>query len=81
MPEPGRPCPACGAATDMMPTCHTWANRRPDGSVVWMACMGCDSAMDYYCTADDCRWDYTHGLNPQNPRAADNATRKPGWLP
>jgi hypothetical protein len=28
-----------------------------------------------------CGWEYTHGLNPKNPRAADNERYRPQWLP
>lgn len=63
--------------------------------VTWMACMPCDSATRYVCVAHDnnrcfsdcgeynehegCGWTWTWGLNPGNPRAADNETRNPNW--
>lgn len=47
-----------------------------------MSCMGCGSAMHYYCArVDDCGWSYDHGLNPGNPHAAVNETNRPDWLP
>ena len=45
-----------------------------------MSCLPCDSAVDFYCVEDGCRWFYTHGLNPRNPRAAENETHRPRWL-
>lgn len=54
--------------------CHTYEGR--DGT--WMACRPCDSAFYYGCT--QCEWSYTHGLNPQNPRAKKNELNKPIWL-
>lgn len=27
-----------------------------------------------------CEWSFTEGLNPGNPRTADNETRRPEWL-
>lgn len=74
-------CPQCGS-TDIYwsLTCHTYAlgdgeNKR------WKSCLPCDSAVHYACAADECDWDYTHGLNPGNPRAAVNETYRPPWLP
>lgn len=49
--------------------------------------MPCDSAIEYLCAAQyddepgECEWRYTHGLNPRNPRAAENEKRRPPWLP
>lgn len=45
-----------------------------------MACIGCDSAVEYFCTAADCRWSYIDGLNPRNPRSVENARKRPTWL-
>jgi hypothetical protein len=28
----------------------------------------------------ECQWDYEHGLNPDNPRAARNEEYRPPWL-
>jgi hypothetical protein len=72
-------CPRCGSPVDSMPTCHTWPRRRDDGTEQWMSCLPCDSATDWYCTSDECRWGWTQGLNPRNPRAADNESRRPEW--
>lgn len=72
-----QPCPECGAETDSISTCHTWPDRRADGSVVWMSCMNCDSAMLYFC---ECGWEYTQGLNPMSPRSRENQERRPAWL-
>jgi hypothetical protein len=30
---------------------------------------------------DDCNWEFTHGLNPKNPRAVANEKKRPEWLP
>lgn len=67
----------------------------PEPKVTWMACMPCDSATRYVCQAhnedrcdsdcmewnehEGCGWTWTYGLNPGNPRAADNETRNPLW--
>lgn len=83
MSAPVRPpivCPVC-ASTDVYAdtTCHTWpGGTRADGTVTWMACQGCGSAMRYGCFG--CGWTYTHGLNPNNPRAAANASARPPWI-
>lgn len=64
-------------------TCHTY--RGPNDT--WWSCQGCYSAIEYFCVGtnddeidDDCGWSYTHGLNPGNPRAAENARHCPPWL-
>lgn len=74
------PCPRC-AGYDIYAdtTCHTWpGGTRPDGTVTWMACQGCGSAMRYACFG--CGWSYTHGLNPGNPRATAKAEARPAWI-
>jgi hypothetical protein len=86
-PEPVFPdapvaCPECGGtdiAWDF--TCHTWGGKE-DGTG-WKACMPCDSAIQYYCrgNGNDYCWNYTHGLNPGNPRSVANDARRPPWLP
>jgi hypothetical protein len=49
--------------------------------------MPCDSAVEYFCASQyddepgECEWRYTHGLNPRNPRSADNEKRRPPWIP
>lgn len=52
-----------------------------------MSCLPCDSAVHLFCVcraADHpthrCGWDHTWGLNPDNPRSADNEKRHPVWL-
>ena len=61
----------------------------------WMSCMPCDSATKYYCIGhsdehcsprcweyedhDGCGWDWTKGLNPGNPRSAENDLKDPHW--
>lgn len=75
-------CPRCGGA-DLAAhlTCHTWSRQRDDGTEQWMSCMGCGSAMHYYCAdLDNCDWSYDHGLNPRNPRSARNEAARPDWL-
>lgn len=81
-------CPVCGGKVAYDLTCHTYAQRRDNGTEAWMACMPCDSAISYFCTAwleDDapagaCQWEYTHGLNPGNPRSPANEASRPAWL-
>lgn len=73
-------CPECGAAVYYDLTCHTWPKRRDDGSEQWMSCLPCDSATEYVCTSVDCRWRYTLGLNPGNPRSAENEAGRPPWM-
>jgi hypothetical protein len=76
--------------------CHTWpGGLRTDGSEQWMSCQNCDSAIRYscHCWLDDedddpepfrsCQcsgWDYTHGLNPRNPRWEREQAFRPAWL-
>ena len=44
--------------------CHTWPNTvRPDGTVQWMACQGCDSAIEYLCGC----WLDDEVPDPDNP--------------
>lgn len=73
-------CPECGGEVSAMLTCHTYPQSCPDGTLAWYSCMPCDSATDYFCDNDDCGWDYTAGLNPRNPRAAANESKRPAWL-
>jgi hypothetical protein len=81
-------CPECGGKVVYDLACHTWPQTRPGGGVTFMSCMPCDSAIEYYCVAqyaDDspgtCAWEYTHGLNPRNPRSAANEAKRPAWIP
>jgi hypothetical protein len=81
-------CPRCGGKVYYDLACHTYPQRLPDGSERFMACMPCDSAIAYGCDGhgdrdedEGCGWDYTHGLNPRNPRAAANEENRPPWLP
>jgi hypothetical protein len=80
-------CPECGGKVAYDLACHTWPQRRDDGSDAWMSCMGCDSAIEYFCTEwlrdldpGTCGWRYTHGLNSRNPRSAANEAVRPAWL-
>lgn len=86
-------CPECGHNTVKADfTCHTYGGVDADGKERWYSCIGCGSAIEYFCTcwledmaADEhylcnCTWKYTHGLNPKNPRAAYNETFRPAWL-
>jgi hypothetical protein len=76
-------CPDCGHDNIKVSlTCHTW----PQGNQ-WMHCQGCDSALEYDCrcwldddTECNCMWDYTHGLNPGNPRHRNEEMKRPEWL-
>lgn len=69
-------CPNCNSDVHYDLTCHTWQN----SDNVWMACLGCDSAILYVCDRDyDC-WHYIDGLNPRNPRAQKNEAKRPSWL-
>jgi hypothetical protein len=92
--ECSKECPECGGIVKWDYACHTYPSDR-DGKVTWMACMPCDSATRYVCQAhneercdsdcmewdehEGCGWTWTWGLNPNNPRAADNETRNPRW--
>ena len=68
----------CGQPVLWDYTCHTWPQRRADGTETWMSCGGCGSAIDLYC-AGYC-WNYTWGLNPRNPRVERNEQHRPAWL-
>jgi hypothetical protein len=77
------PCPGCGGPTGSWGACHTYGGT-PDGKG-WMACMGCYSALEIFCAANDgdgCgKWDgYTWGHNPRNPRFKDEESKRPEWL-
>lgn len=81
--EPVNPsCPRCGGSVLYDLACHTYGQGGK-----FYACMPCDSAIEYICAGQfddeptDCRWRYTHGLNPDNPRAAANEENRPPWLP
>jgi len=86
-------CPQCGhdsVRADF--TCHTYPADPDHPEAGWLACMGCDSAVSYYCNCrwttsalaqkDGCQciWEYTDGLNPRSPRAEANAKARPSWL-
>jgi hypothetical protein len=76
-------CPECGGPVEASPTCHTWPQTF-DGKTTWMVCLPCDSATAWDCDADvndgmGCGWSWTQGLNPRNPRAADNDAKRPSW--
>jgi hypothetical protein len=79
---PGPTCPECGREVVYDLTCHTYGQGDK-----WYACLPCDSAVEYICAGQlddeptDCRWRYTHGLNPVNPRAIANEESRPPWLP
>jgi hypothetical protein len=67
-------CPKCKSLDIVWDyVCHTYGPP-------WMACMDCDSAVDYYCRENTCDWRYTDGLNSRNPRAEENAKKRPAWL-
>lgn len=73
------PCFSCGSYHLVWEfTCHTYPQTRRDGTVGYMHCMPCDSAMEIYCK--DCDWEYTYGLNKGNPRSVTNEKFRPGWL-
>jgi phage terminase large subunit GpA-like protein len=68
-------CPNCGAEVYWDFTCHTWFNGE-----IWMACMNCDSAVEYICSREYSCWTYTDGLNSRSPRAEENSKKRPEWL-
>jgi len=79
-----RPCPDCGGRLQWSWTCQTYCT---DG--VWWACQGCDSALELACvewlredrvSPSACQWHYCYGLNPDNPRANENAIYRPEWI-
>lgn len=74
--RPVATCPDCGGPVYYDLDCHTWSNSQGK----WVACLPCDSAIRYECQHGDCEWGYVDGLNPRNPRSADNARRRPDWL-
>lgn len=70
-------CPECGSGNlYAIDTCHTWGG--DESGKGWMACMGCFTALRFCC--EECRWCYTWGLNPRNPRSARNDESRPAWL-
>lgn len=69
-------CPKCNSENIRWNlTCHTYKSGN-----TWMACMPCDSAIEYYCTEDKCDWSFTHGLNKGNPMTEENEKSRPQWL-
>lgn len=77
-----RTCPECSCPVIWDFGCRTYSGERR-----WYACLQCDSAVELHCVCahvdqpeHSCRWNYTWGLNPDNPRAAENEQRRPGWL-
>lgn len=74
-------CPKCEGYVQRSFTCHTHQSRLSNGKDIWVSCLTCDSAVQYACEADGCDWYYVNGLNPKNPRAADNELRRPQWMP
>jgi len=71
------PCPKCGNSPVLvMLTCHTYQQ-----SGHWVSCMPCSSAGVIFCNEEDCDWaGYYWGINPKNPRAANNENYRPEWL-
>ena len=66
-------CPKCGTEEiQAVPACHTYLTDKG-----WYSCMGCYSAIRYEC--NNCDWEFTHGLNPKNPRAKVNSENEPSW--
>lgn len=45
-----------------------------------MSCVGCASAVYWFCDGEACDWHYTEGLNHNNPRAEANEKNRPSWL-
>jgi len=72
------PCPKCGGKVWYDLSCHTYGGN-PDGTG-WKACLPCDSAAYLYCKTDGCPWSYTWGHNKNNPRFANEESRRPSWL-
>lgn len=73
------PCPDCGGETRRNPSaCWTWASRSKPGT--FTSCADCDSAVLYTCK-EDCGWSWLNGMNPANPAAKHNDTKKPTWAP
>ena len=71
-------CPECDCPRIFWDyTCHTYGSTREDGSVMFYACMPCDSAIEYAC--NDCQWRWNAHLNPRNPRSEENDKKKPDW--
>lgn len=58
-------CPECGHnEVRVSLACHTWpGGTRSDGSTQWMACQGCDSALNYWCSC----WLNDEVVNPDDP--------------
>lgn len=76
-------CPKCKSEQIRYKfTCHTWPTTNwVDGEwkETWKTCVPCDSAYLYFCL--ECDWNFTWGLNPNNPRNAVNMLNKPEWVP
>ena len=83
-------CPNCAGPIAYEYTCHTYG-----AGTKWYSCLPCDSAIEYSCVRDmapnpadpdhendhdGCGWDFTHGLNPGNPRSPANEAKRPSWL-
>lgn len=66
-------CPECDGTVEAMDACHTW----PRGDM-WMSCMGCFSAILYFC--NNCGWKFVHGLNKSNPLNVENEQNRPPWI-
>ena len=72
-------CPECGSDRIYYDyTCHTYpGGTREDGTRIYMACLPCDSAIEYCCY--DCTWSWNAHLNRGNPRTEKNDAKKPSW--
>jgi hypothetical protein len=82
-----KPCPECAGPVRWNFTCHTYGWQE-DGTG-GMACMSCDSAIEFCCAQPDqdgdlledgCGWMYTWGLNRRNPSAVRNEEHRPPWI-
>lgn len=92
--ETDKKCPECNGEVEYDLACHTYLSTW-QGKETWMACMPCDSATEYICSAhnedrcdsdcyeyeyhDGCGWRWTKNLNKSNPRSVDNETKNPHW--
>ena len=45
-----------------------------------MRCMRCDNAVEFFCTADNCDWNYITPFNQYNSRYEQNIRNKPSWM-
>lgn len=69
-------CPKCNSPVEYDSTCPTYTT----SSGRFMCMPTCGNATEYFCSSDDCGWEYIDGLDSKNPSYVANEKNKPAFL-